>query len=87
MKNLGIFYDNLVYFTSIGNILWPFGIFCGHLEHLSPFLYFVLRQIWQPCSDGSNLDNCHLLDLALILRIMMDLLKFHLCYLVHYILG
>jgi hypothetical protein len=26
MENLGIFYDHLVYFTAIGNILWPFGI-------------------------------------------------------------
>jgi hypothetical protein len=27
MENLGIFYDHLVYFTAIGNILWPFGMF------------------------------------------------------------
>jgi hypothetical protein len=26
MENLGIFDDHLVYFTAIGNILWPFGI-------------------------------------------------------------
>jgi hypothetical protein len=26
MENLGILYDQLVYFTAIGNILWPFGI-------------------------------------------------------------
>jgi hypothetical protein len=31
MKHLGIFYDHLVYFTVTGNILWPLGIFCGHL--------------------------------------------------------
>jgi hypothetical protein len=31
MENLGKFYDHLVYFTAIGNILLPFGIFCGHL--------------------------------------------------------
>jgi hypothetical protein len=24
-ENLDIFYDHLVYFTAIGNILWPFG--------------------------------------------------------------
>jgi hypothetical protein len=30
-KILGLFYDHLVYFTAIGNILWPFGIFCGIL--------------------------------------------------------
>jgi hypothetical protein len=23
------FYDHLVYFTAIGNIFWPFGIYCG----------------------------------------------------------
>jgi hypothetical protein len=33
MGNLGIFYDSLVYFTAIGNILWPFGILCGILDH------------------------------------------------------
>jgi hypothetical protein len=37
MENLGIFYDHLVYFTAIGNILWPFGIFCGNLVYFSPF--------------------------------------------------
>jgi hypothetical protein len=26
MENRGIFYDHLVYFTAIRNILWPFGI-------------------------------------------------------------
>jgi hypothetical protein len=31
MENLGTFYDHLVYFTAVGNILWPFGVFCGHL--------------------------------------------------------
>jgi hypothetical protein len=49
MKNLGIFYDQLVYFTAIGNILWPFGIFCGNLVYFSPFGYFGPRKIWQPC--------------------------------------
>jgi hypothetical protein len=27
MENIGIFYDHLVSFTAIGNILWSFGIF------------------------------------------------------------
>jgi hypothetical protein len=27
----GLFYDHLVYFTAIGNILWPVGLFCGNL--------------------------------------------------------
>jgi hypothetical protein len=26
MENVGLFYDHLVYFTAIGNILWPFGM-------------------------------------------------------------
>jgi hypothetical protein len=51
MENLGIFYDHLVYFTAIGKILWPFGIFCGHSVYLSPFWYFVPRKIWQPWSE------------------------------------
>jgi hypothetical protein len=29
MEKLGIFFDQLIYFTAIGNILWPFEIFCG----------------------------------------------------------
>jgi hypothetical protein len=37
MENLGIFYDHLVYFTAMGNILWAFSIFCGHLVYISPF--------------------------------------------------
>jgi hypothetical protein len=49
MKNLGTFYYHLVYFMAIGNMLWPFGIFCGHLVYLYPFWYFVPRKIWQPC--------------------------------------
>jgi hypothetical protein len=27
IDNIGTFYDHLVYFMAIGNILWPFGIF------------------------------------------------------------
>jgi hypothetical protein len=50
MENLGIFYDHLVYFTAIGNILGPFGIFCGNLVYFSPLWYFVPRKIWQPWS-------------------------------------
>jgi hypothetical protein len=26
MENVGIFYEQLVHFMAIGNILWPFGI-------------------------------------------------------------
>jgi hypothetical protein len=41
MENLGIFYDHLFYFTAIGNILWPFGIFCGNLVY---FWYFGTKK-------------------------------------------
>jgi hypothetical protein len=37
LENLGIFYDYLVYFTAIGNILFPFGIFYGNLVYFSRF--------------------------------------------------
>jgi hypothetical protein len=52
-----------VYFMTIWSILWPFGIFYGHLvyfaviwyTYLSPFWYFGPRKIWQPWSvDGSH---------------------------------
>jgi hypothetical protein len=49
MENTGIFYEHLAYFTAIGNILWSFGIFCGHLIYFSPFWYLVPRKFWQPC--------------------------------------
>jgi hypothetical protein len=42
----------LVYFTAIGNILWPFGKFCRHLVYCPPFWYFVIRKIWQPWSGA-----------------------------------
>jgi hypothetical protein len=37
MEKLGIFYGHLVYFTAIGNILWPFSIFCGNLVYFPRF--------------------------------------------------
>jgi hypothetical protein len=37
MENLGILYDHFVYFTAIENMLWSFGIFCGHLVHFPRF--------------------------------------------------
>jgi hypothetical protein len=45
MDNLGIFYDNLVYFKAVENILWPFGIFCGNLVYFPPFWYFGQRNL------------------------------------------
>jgi hypothetical protein len=53
MENLGIFYDHLVYFTAIGNILWKFSIFCGHLVYLFPFWYVAPIKIWQPCCSDN----------------------------------
>jgi hypothetical protein len=42
MEDVGTFYDRLVYFTTIWYILWPFGIFYGHLVYFSHFglLYY-----------------------------------------------
>jgi hypothetical protein len=37
----------LVYFMTIWNILWPFGIECGHLVYFSSFGMFDPRKIWQ----------------------------------------
>jgi hypothetical protein len=48
IENLGVFYDHLVYFTAIGNILLPFGIFCCNLVYFPAFWYFGPRNIWQP---------------------------------------
>jgi hypothetical protein len=53
MEDIGIFYDHLVYFSAIGNILWPFGMFCGHLEYFFPVLVFCAKknlatQVYRP---------------------------------------
>jgi hypothetical protein len=54
MENVGLFYDPLVHFTAIENILWPFGIFLliwyffAHLVYFSPFWYFVPRKSGNP---------------------------------------
>jgi hypothetical protein len=50
MENVGIFYGNLVYFTAIWSILWPFGEFHGRLVYFSRFWYVAPRKIWQPWS-------------------------------------
>jgi hypothetical protein len=55
MENLGIFYELLVSFTAIGNILWPFGIFCGHLVYFPRF--GILYQ-----EKSGNPDACTYLD-------------------------
>jgi hypothetical protein len=48
MEDGGIFYVHLVYFSAICNILWPLGIFTGHLAYFFPFWYVVASKIWQP---------------------------------------
>jgi hypothetical protein len=48
IDNVVIFYGRLVYFTSVGYILRPFGMFYGYLLSFIPFWYVVPRKIWQP---------------------------------------
>jgi hypothetical protein len=50
MKNVGIFYDHMEYFTAICYNVWPFGIVCCHLVYFSQFGTFGPRKIWQPCT-------------------------------------
>jgi hypothetical protein len=63
--NLGKFWNALewkmlVYFKTIWNILWPFGIIydrlhstvCGHLVYFSHFGMFGPRKIWQSWSTA-----------------------------------
>jgi hypothetical protein len=57
MENLGIFYDHLVNFTAIGNILWPFGIFCGH------WVIFHRFGILYQEKSGNPASNCCILHL------------------------
>jgi hypothetical protein len=84
--NLGKFLEGLailVYFmtiwsifTAIGNILWPFGIFCGNLVYFSPFGYFGPRKIWQPCPCDYSI-NCFLSDFhPTVLSIVSTVEKF-----------
>jgi hypothetical protein len=48
VRDVGIFYVHLVYFTAICHTLWTFDIFPGYLEYFFPFWYVVARKIWQP---------------------------------------
>jgi hypothetical protein len=48
MKDVGKFYGQKAYFTTISYILRPFGLCCGHFDILFPFWYVVPRKIWQP---------------------------------------
>jgi hypothetical protein len=45
-ENVGIFYDNLEYFTAIWYNSWPFGIVCGHFEYFPQFR-MIRQKTWQ----------------------------------------
>jgi hypothetical protein len=64
MENLGKFFDHLVYFTAIGNIFWPFGIYSDNLVYFSPFWYFGPRKIWQPCIEMGCIYACRTIKTA-----------------------
>jgi hypothetical protein len=51
MKNVGIFYDHLVYFTAIRNTLWPFGIVCGNLVYFPPLGILDREKSGNPAID------------------------------------
>jgi hypothetical protein len=58
MENLGTFYDRLDYFTAVGNILWPFGLFRSRLVYFSPFWYFVPTKSGNPvCGEALKRKN------------------------------
>jgi hypothetical protein len=47
MENGGIFYVRLVHFMTVWYILWPLGIFCGHLvNYLLVFWYFLVILVY-----------------------------------------
>jgi hypothetical protein len=50
MEDVGLCYSQLIYFTAIWQIEWPFSTFCGHLAYFLTFWYAVPRKIWQPWS-------------------------------------
>jgi hypothetical protein len=45
MENLGIFYGHWDYFRAIGNILWPFGIFCGNLVFFPVLVFWTKKNL------------------------------------------
>jgi cytochrome b subunit of formate dehydrogenase len=68
MENLGIFYDHFYYyyyyllfmtiFTAIGNILRPFGTFCGNLVYFSPFFLFWTNKNLATLENGPWFQEC-----------------------------
>jgi hypothetical protein len=59
MENDGIFYVHLVNFTAIGNILWPFGVFCGHLVLFFPVLVCCTKKNLATLVDDVLEQNVH----------------------------
>jgi hypothetical protein len=51
VEDVGTFYDQVAYFTTIWWIFWPFGRFCGPLVYFFHFWFVVLRKILQRCYD------------------------------------
>jgi hypothetical protein len=56
VKYVGKLYGYVVYFTAISCILWPFGIFCGHLG-IPIFLVFGMLHQEQSGNPGSVADR------------------------------
>jgi hypothetical protein len=52
-----------------GNMLCPFGIFCGYLVHFFPFWHVVPRTILQPCmTENISFQNKHRINPTYIFR-------------------
>jgi hypothetical protein len=45
MKDFGIFYGPLIYFTTILYILWTFGIFCGNLAYFPGLICCIKKNL------------------------------------------
>jgi hypothetical protein len=58
MENVGIFYDQLEYFTAIWYSLWPFGIVCRHLVFF-PFWYVWTKKNLATLLDDSHAQTCN----------------------------
>jgi hypothetical protein len=59
-----IFYGHLVYFAADGNILWSFGILCGHLVHF-PSFGILCQNSGNPVAQSENIFKVgYLLKLA-----------------------
>jgi hypothetical protein len=48
MEDVAMFYGRLVYLTAIWYILWPFGVFYGHLVHFPALLFCAKKKSGNP---------------------------------------